>query len=295
MDNKNKQFKQINWYPGHMFKSFKDIKNNLKLMELVFVLVDARIPKSSMNPEILKVLKNKPTIIILNKSDLADQNNLNYWIKEYEKEGFMTIAIDARNKRFIKDLNNKVNELLKEKIERNKKRGLKESNFKAMVLGIPNVGKSTLINTLASRKSAKVGNKPGVTKNPQWIKTNAGFDLLDMPGVLWPKLGDEETGYNLALTGAIKDDILPLDDVVHYLITYMQKHYLTNLQERYSKDIKADTNFVEVLDIIGRLRGALIKGGEIDYERVYTIILNDLRSKELGAISLDQWENMKMN
>lgn len=284
---KNNKFKQINWYPGHMFKSFKEIDKNLKIMDLVFVLIDARIPSSSMNPQILKSLKHKPTIIIFNKMDLANQTNLNKWINHYETEGFACLAVDARNGRNINNIKTKVNELLKDKIERTLAKGLKIKNFKAMVLGIPNVGKSTLINTLANRKSAKVGDKPGVTKTAQWIKTEEGFDLLDMPGVLWPKLGDKKTGYNLAITGAIKDDILPLDDVVHHLITFMQNHYLKNLQERYSINIEQNSDFVEVLDIIGKARGALIKGGEIDYDRVYTIILNDLRSNQLGEVSLD--------
>lgn len=284
---KNNKLKQINWYPGHMFKSFKEIDKNLKLMDLIFVLIDARIPSSSMNPQILKALKHKPTIIIFNKMDLANQTNLNRWINHYEEEGFACLAIDARNGRNINNIKTKVNELLKDKIERTLAKGLKIKNFKAMVLGIPNVGKSTLINTLANRKSAKVGDKPGVTKNSQWIKTQEGFDLLDMPGVLWPKLGDETIGYNLAITGAIKDDILPLDDVVHHLISFMQKNYLTNLQDRYSTKINEELNFVEILDIIGKVRGALIRGGEIDYERVYSIVLNDLRSNQLGEVSLD--------
>lgn len=283
---KNTRYQQINWYPGHMFKSFKEIDKHLKLMDVVFVLVDARIPESSMNPDILKMLKNKPTIILLNKMDLADQNNLNKWIKHYEENGFSVLAINAQKGMNVNLLKAKADELLKEKLERMERRGLKQQNFKTMVLGIPNVGKSTLINRLSNQRSTRVGNTPGLTKAKQWVKLANGFDLLDMPGVLWPKF-DEQIGYRLAITGAIKDNILPIDDIVHYLITFMQKNYLKNLQNRYSDDIKIDTDYVEVLDIIGKLRGALIRGGEIDYDRVYQVVLTDLRGKQLGQISFD--------
>src|SRR5690625_2754429 len=284
---KQNRYKQINWYPGHMFKSFKIIEKELKMMDIVFLLIDARIPYSSMNPKILSILKNKPTIIIFNKKDLADQSNLTKWINYYENEGFNTISIDART--INPDIIYKMSyDVLKDKILRDEKRGLKIRNFKTIVLGIPNVGKSTLINNLAKRRSAKVGNKPGVTKTKQWVKLDEGFDLLDVPGVLWPKFEDDVVALNLAVTGAIKDDILPLDEVCYYLISYMQKHYLDNLKERYSDEINENQDFVEVLDIIGTRRGALISGGEIDYERVYNIILHDFRNKQLGQVSLDE-------
>lgn len=284
---KQNRYKQINWYPGHMFKSFKIIENDLKMMDIVFLLIDARIPESSMNPKILKILKNKPTIIIFNKKDLADTHNLNKWVKHYEDEGFNTISLDARkiNSNELYDLSK---EVLKDKIERDTKKGLKLRNFKTIVLGIPNVGKSTLINNLAKRRSTRVGDKPGVTKTKQWVKLSQGFDLLDVPGVLWPRFEDDTVALNLAVTGAIKDDILPLDEVCYYLITYMQKNYLNNLKNRYSDEINEDQDFEEVLNIIGRRRGALISGGEIDFERVYNIILHDFRNKQLGQVSLDK-------
>lgn len=284
---KEKKFQQINWYPGHMFKSFKEVQANIKTVDLAIVLVDARIPKSSMNPEILKVLKNKPTLILLNKMDLADIKTLNNWIKYYEEQGFKCTAVDARNKQSLNKIKTKVEEALTNKIQRTQNRGLIQRNFRAMILGIPNVGKSTLINTIANKKRAEVGNKPGVTKNLQWIKTTQGFDLLDVPGILWPKLGDKEVGLNLAATGAIKDDILPLDDVVRHILRFMQNNHLDRLKEKYSLEIEASTEYIDLLDIIGKKRGALIKGNEIDYDRVYNIILNDFRSKNLGEISLD--------
>ena len=284
--NKNNRYQQINWYPGHMFKSFKVINNHLKLMDVVFVLVDARIPKSSMNPDILKILNNKPTIILFNKMDLADPKNLNKWLKHYEELGFTCLAIDAQKGTNVDLIKETADSLLKDKLARMDAKGLKQRNFKTMVLGIPNVGKSTLINRLSEQRSTKVGNTPGLTKSKQWVKLANGFDLLDMPGVLWPKF-ELDIGYNLAITGAIKDNILPLDDIVNHLIKFMKKHYLTNLNERYNNEITKDMEFVEVLDTIGRLRGALLKGSEIDYDRVYQIILTDLRNNYLGRVSFD--------
>lgn len=283
---KRNRYQQINWYPGHMFKSFKIIENELKVMDIVFLLVDARIPKSSMNPKILKLLKNKPTLIILNKSDLADPTKLDSWVSYYKDLGFESIKLDSRNVN-INQITNKTNQILKDKILKDKKKGLRKRNFKTIILGIPNVGKSTLINNLAKRRSTKVGDRPGVTKTKQWVKLKDTFDLLDVPGVLWPKFDDDEIALKLAVTGAIKDEILPLDEVTYYLIKFMQKNYLKNLQERYSNKIDENTEFIQCLDIIGKRRGALISGGNIDYERVYNIILNDFRNKQLGRVSLD--------
>lgn len=284
---KNKRYQQINWYPGHMFKSFREIKANLKLMDVIFLLIDARIPYSSMNPEILDVLKDKPTIILFNKMDLADETIMNNWLKHYEQQGFVCLPIDSQSGKNINQIKNLVDQILAEKIKRDLEKGLKPRNYKTMVLGIPNVGKSTLINTLSNSRSTKVGNRPGVTKSKQWVKLSNGFDLLDMPGVLWPKFEDEKVGYNLAITGAIKDDILPLDDITYYAITFLQKNYLKRLQDRYSEEITQDMEFVTVLDIIGKKRGALIHGGEIDYDRVYNIVLNDIRNKQLGKLAFD--------
>ena len=284
---KNKRYQQINWYPGHMFKSFREIKANLKLMDVIFLLIDARIPYSSMNPEILDVLKDKPTIILFNKMDLADETIMNNWLKHYEQQGFVCLPIDSQSGKNINQIKNLVDQILSEKIKRDLEKGLKPRNYKTMVLGIPNVGKSTLINTLSNSRSTKVGNRPGVTKSKQWVKLSNGFDLLDMPGVLWPKFEDEKVGYNLAITGAIKDDILPLDDITYYAITFLQKNYLKRLQDRYSEEITQDMEFVTVLDIIGKKRGALIHGGEIDYDRVYNIVLNDIRNKQLGKLAFD--------
>lgn len=287
---KNTRYQQINWYPGHMFKSFKEIEANLKIMDVVFILLDARIPYSSMNPQILKVLNNKPVFILFNKMDLADKKVLSKWIEHYEQLGYECLAIDAASGKNVNNIKKVTEEVLKEKLEIRLNRGLQQINFRTMVLGIPNVGKSTLINTLSNRKSTRVGNTPGLTKSKQWVKLSNGFDLLDMPGVLWPKFEEEKVGYNLAITGAIRDNILPMDDVTNFAIKFLQKNYLDRLQERYDESIDADTEFVDVLDIIGKKRGALIRGGEIDYDRVYTIIINDIRSKQLGELSFDLYD-----
>lgn len=284
---KNTRYQQINWYPGHMFKSFRQIRDNLKIIDVVFILLDARIPGSSMNPEILKALQNKPSFILFNKMDLADKVNMNKWIKHYEDLGFICLPIDAASGKNVNLIKKMTEEVLEHKIISRQNKGLKQINFKTMVLGIPNVGKSTLINTLSNKKSTKVGNTPGLTKSKQWVKLSNGFDLLDMPGVLWPKLGDEKVGYSLAVTGAIKDNILPLDDVVNYAVKFLQTNYLDRLKDRYDDSITSNMEYVEVLDIIGNNRKALIKGGEIDYERVYKIILTDIRSKQLGELSFD--------
>lgn len=281
----NQKEKQIQWYPGHMFKSMREIKEKLKLMDMVMVLVDARIPISSMNPEVLKLVKHKPVLVLLNKMDLADKKSLQAFIKYFNDQGFMALAIDASKRKNINKINQYIEQLLNEKREKQSVKGLKPKAVRSMILGIPNVGKSTLINALSNRKATRVGNTPGVTKAQQWIKLSGMFELLDTPGVLWPKFDDIEVAYHLAVTGAIKDHILPLDDVCAYALNYLKENYPSRLKERY--DIDEGLTFVEILDQIGKKRGALLRGHEIDYDRVYHIILNDIRSKQLGGLTFD--------
>lgn len=281
----NQKEKQIQWYPGHMFKSMREIKEKLKLMDMVMILVDARIPISSMNPEVLKLVKHKPVLVLLNKMDLADKKSLQAFIKYFNDQGFMALAIDASKRKNINKINQYIEQLLNEKREKQSVKGLKPKAVRSMILGIPNVGKSTLINALSNRKATRVGNTPGVTKAQQWIKLSGMFELLDTPGVLWPKFDDIEVAYHLAVTGAIKDHILPLDDVCAYALNYLKENYPSRLKERY--DIDEDLTFVEMLDQIGKKRGALLRGHEIDYDRVYHIILNDIRSKQLGGLTFD--------
>jgi len=279
--------KQVQWFPGHMFKSLREIKEKLKLMDIIYLLVDARLPFSSMNPEILQIIGDKPTLLLFNKIDLADRKTVDQWVKYYESLGFFTLLINSSNGFNVNKIYTKSKEILDEKIERSKSKGMKFDRVRGMILGIPNVGKSTLINKLVSKKATTVGNRPGVTKAQQWIKINPNFELLDTPGVLWPKFDDAAVGYALAVTGAIKDDTLPISQVVVYAINYLKEFYPKRLKERYNIENASDLNEIEILDHIGQLRGALVKGGQTDYDRVYSIILTDIRNKQLGALSFD--------
>lgn len=279
--------KQIQWFPGHMFKSLREIKEKLKLMDIVYILLDARIPYSSMNPNILELVGIKPTLVLFNKIDLADHNQTKKWTKYYEQQGFYTLEIDAQSGKNVSMIYDKSVEILDDKIQKQISKGMKQQPIRAMILGIPNVGKSTLINQMTKTKATRTGNRPGVTKAQQWIKINEQFELLDTPGVLWPKFTSEEVGYALATTGAIKDTILPIDDVVLHAVNYLKQYYPKQFMERYEL-LDLDKDYVEILDAIGLRRGALLKGNEIDYERVYTIILTDIRNKNLGGLTFDR-------
>lgn len=278
--------KQIQWYPGHMFKSIREIRGKLKLMDMVMILLDARLPLSSMNPEILKTIKQKPSIILLNKMDLADDQETDKFINDFKKQGLLALKIDAQNKKNIQKITALAKLALKDQLDREREKGLQERPIKTMILGIPNVGKSTLINALANKKAARTANRPGVTRAQQWIKLSDTFELLDTPGILWPKFEDEKIGYHLAITGAIRDNILPTDDVVCYALNYLKVHYSKRLNERYG--LSDDLTCVEMLDHIGTLRGALQKGAEIDYDRVFQIVLTDIRNGQLGGLTFDQ-------
>lgn len=279
--------KQINWFPGHMVKSLRQMRESLNQMDIVFVLLDARLPFSSMNPEVLKMLKHKKVLILFNKTDLADVKQTSKWQVYYESIGFYTLMIDSSRGRNVYKITDLANIILKDRIDKDSQKGLLKKAFRVMIVGIPNVGKSTLINRIAGKNVAKAANTPGVTRSQQWIKLSKDFDLLDTPGVLWPKFEDPKVGYHLAVTGAIKDHILPIDDVCKYAIEFLQKHYLFKLKERYSEEITEDSSYVEVLDIIGKVRNAILNKHEYDYERIYYIILNDIRSKQLGGITFD--------
>ncbi len=275
----------INWYPGHMTKAMRQMQDDIKLVDLVIELIDARIPKSSRNPDIDSLAKNKSRLVILNKADLADERCNKSWQAHFEGKGLSCITADARSKASFKALLSKVNEVCKEKLERDAKRGIKNRPVRAMVVGIPNVGKSTFINSYAGRSVAKTGNKPGVTKGKQWIRLGKGLELLDTPGILWPKLDGEDTGVNLSLIGSINDNIVNTEELGILLIKFLRKEYQGKLLERY--DIKEEGTDAEMLYAIGERRGCKIKGSEISYEKAANLLIDDFRNGRLGRITLE--------
>lgn len=279
--------KQIQWYPGHMVKTKREIKEKVKLVDVVLELVDARIPFSSQNPDVDDLIGNKPKIILLNKADLSDSEEIKRWIEYYKSQGIPAIKIDAISGRGLKTLLPTMKQLLHSAIQKEISRGRKTRPIRTMILGIPNVGKSTLINTLASKKKLVTGDRPGVTKQTQYIRVGTDFELLDTPGILWPKFDDKEIAQKLAITGAIKDQILPKDDVVIAAFEYMIQYYPGRLEERYDVEVNLEL-IVQLFDDIGRKRGCLLPGNEIDYDRVCDIVLHDIRHKRLGPIIFDR-------
>ncbi len=276
------KYQHIQWYPGHMFKTMKELKVSLSLVDVVIVLLDARIPLSSMNPKLLELVSNKPILYILNKSDLADPTKTQAFMQTFQNQGNHVIHVSSLDSRMPSKVIKSLDHIMAPIQEKRQLKGLKDKIYKVLIAGIPNVGKSTFINAMTKKKATKTGNTPGVTKQLQWIRIHPKIELLDSPGVLWPKFEDDTVALNLALTGAIKDKILPLDEVVMYGLEFMLKHYPAVLEERYSM-----TSLEHALEHIARKRGALLKGGMIDEERVYHLFLTDLRSHKLGGITLD--------
>ena len=278
----------INWYPGHMAKTKREITEKINLIDIVFEVIDARIPMSSKNHEITNMIGNKPRILIMTKVDLCDDDITLKWKKHYEELGYHVILLDLIHDKNLNSLLTITNKLASEVNEKRKAKGLKPRRVRILILGIPNVGKSTLINRLVGKKATNVGNRPGVTKNLEWIRVNQDLELLDTPGILWPKLEGETIGLNLAAMTAIKEEILNKEIVAIHIINTMLKNYQTNITERY-KLTKYD-DIVEILDEIGSRIGA-IRNGETDYEKVYTIILKDLREGHLGKVTFDAYED----
>ncbi|MGL4873865.1 MAG: ribosome biogenesis GTPase YlqF [Clostridium sp.] len=277
----------INWFPGHMKKTQREIKDNLKVVDAVIEIRDARIARSSANPDIDKLVENKPRLILLNKSDLAQKEVTKAWMKDLKRDNVMAIEVNCLKGIGMNKIKPALEELLKEKLDRMKRKGLKSLTIRVMVVGIPNVGKSTFINKLARNSIAKTGDRPGVTKNKQWIKTSIGVELLDTPGVLWPKFEDDETALNLAFTGAIKDEIMDTEDLSYRLIERMSMYYGELLKERFKIDeIYEDP--LETLNAIGKKRGCIVKGGEIDYTRLAVMLLDEFRGGKMGNISLER-------
>jgi ribosome biogenesis GTPase A len=276
----------INWYPGHMKKTRESIEKNLSLVDVVFELIDSRIPNSSQNPVIDNILGNKPRIIIMNKADLSDSSANKQWQDYFNQKGITSILFDSLSGRGIDKLLSLSKEVTEEKRVAYEKRGVINRPIRAMILGVPNVGKSTIINTLAGRKSAKTGNRPGVTKINQWIKIKGVLELLDTPGILWPKFEDEEVGLNLAFTGAIKDEILDTDTLALRLLEKLIYISPELLEDRYNIELENKTP-LEIMEAIAAKRGCLIKGGEIDYTKASNIILDEFRKGIIGNITLE--------
>lgn len=279
---------QIQWFPGHMAKARREITEKLKLVDIVLEILDARVPISSRNPMMGEILKDKPTLVLLNKANLADKKVTLEWIEYFKNNGIKALDIDLIDNYNVNKIIPACNEVLAKEIEAAKAKGYSNFKIRALVVGIPNVGKSTFINTLAKRKAAVTGDKPGVTKSQTWIKINNSLELLDTPGILWPKFENEVVAHNLALCGAIKDDILPLDDVISYGLQFMQKYYPDNLNNRYQVNVTEDMELLDIYEVIGRKRNCLLKGNQIDYDRVVNLVLFDLRHNKLGAMSYDR-------
>jgi ribosome biogenesis GTP-binding protein ylqF len=283
----------INWYPGHMKKTMDNIRASLKLVDIVGEIIDARIPISSKNPVIDDVLKDKPRIMILNKSDMADENETKKWLSYYRKHGYGAVVVDALHSKGLDKIYSVAKEMLTDKFKKLEEKNLSAKTIRMMIVGIPNVGKSTFINSISKRKSAKIGDRPGVTKQVQWIKTKNDLELLDTPGVLWPKFEDERIGLHLAFTGAIKDEIMDIENLAFRFIDELNKKDVNILKNRYnlSEDSYEETIFL--MDEIGRNRGAILKKNEIDYFKVANLVFDDFRKVKLGRITLETVEDIE--
>ena len=298
-DTKSLPSTSINWFPGHMAKTRRQITEDLKLVDVIVEILDARIPISSQNPEIQEIIKNKKKIIILNKSDLSDEKDNKKWINYFTKKGSRVVLANSNTGKGVDEVIRQIQKAMQNEIDEYKEKGRIGRKIRVMVVGIPNVGKSSFINRIAKKNSAGVANRPGVTKQKQWIRINENIELMDTPGVLWPKFESEEVALNLAFTGTIKDDILEITEIAYQLTKFLLKEYKSNLLERYSLDENEvneilqqeqaeNQNIYEVMQLIGRKRGAIISGGNVDDEKTSRIILDDFRTGKLGKISLEK-------
>ncbi|AZU61503.1 ribosome biogenesis GTPase YlqF [Neobacillus mesonae] len=277
----------IQWFPGHMAKARREVTEKLKLVDIIFELVDARIPYSSRNPMIDEIIQHKPRLVLLNKADMADKEMTKEWMAFFAEKGIKSLAINSQAGEGMRQITAASQEILKEKFDRLKARGVKPRAIRAMIVGIPNVGKSTLINRLAKKNIAKTGNTPGVTKSQQWIKVGKEMELLDTPGILWPKFEDQEVGMKLAITGAIKDTLLNLHDLALYSLKFLERAYPERLMDRY-KLSELPEDAAALFDHIGKLRGCLMAGGVVDYDKVAELVIREIRSDKFGSISFEK-------
>ncbi|NGZ75526.1 ribosome biogenesis GTPase YlqF [Saccharibacillus alkalitolerans] len=283
----------IQWFPGHMTRARRQIEAKLSLIDLAIELLDARLPLSSRNPMIGDILKDKPRLILLNKSDLADPEMTKKWIDYFREEGHVAVETDTPGGRGVKDISVQAKMLLQEKIDRQISKGMNPRAIRALIVGIPNVGKSTLINRLAGKSIAETGDRPGVTKGQQWIKVGKEMELLDTPGILWPKFEDQNVGMKLAVTGAIKEDVLNVEEVTFFAIKYFAEHYWERLSERYGLGERPSVfddadEIVRIMEEIGRKRGCLMSGGRVDLEKASILFLRELRAGKMGRFSLEE-------
>ena len=301
--NENKEEMQnqmnINWYPGHMAKTKRQITEDMKLVDVVIELLDARIPVSSQNPDISRLVNNKKRIVILNKADLADPVETKKWIEYFKTKNIVALEVDSNQGKGINQVNQTIEKLMAEELKIQNERGRIRKTIRVMIVGIPNVGKSSFINRISKKTTMVVGNRPGVTKQKQWIRIGSQIELLDTPGVLWPKFESEEVGLNLAYTGSIKDEVIDKVEVAYYLLKFLDKNYSKNLYEKYKISQEEISNIadhpqytLELMNLIGRKRGALVSGGNVDEEKVANIILDDFRKGKIGNITLEKSERI---
>lgn len=271
----------IQWFPGHMSKARRQVQENIKFVDFVTILVDARLPLSSQNPMLTKIVGDKPKLLILNKADLADPQLTKEWQQHFEKQGIKTLALNAKEQSTVKKVTDAAKQLMSEKIEKLRERGIQKETLRTMIIGIPNAGKSTLMNRLAGKKIAVVGNKPGVTKGQQWLKSNKDLEILDTPGILWPKFEDQVVGLKLALTGAIKDNLLPMDEVTIFGLDYFKQYYPDRLVERFKGIDLSESAPEMIMELTQKL------GFREDYDRFYALFVKEVRDGKLGRYTLD--------
>lgn len=287
----------VQWFPGHMTKTNRNIKEDIRLVDAVAEIADARIPISSRNPDLKNILHNKPHVLLLNKCDLADRAQTEKWVNYYKQNGTECIAIDCQSGKGLKSFMGCIDSILREKIDRWKSKGMIGKLIKVMVVGIPNVGKSTFINRMSGGSKARVEDRPGVTRGNQWFTVENKLEMLDTPGVLWPKFEDKNVGMNLAFTGAVKDTVIDIEELAVMLIEVLKKDYLVNISERYKLNANeiANLNGFDILNLIGKKRGMLMAGGKIDLMRVSTMVMDEFRAGKIGNITLEKIEEGFMN